>query len=198
MASFDSWLASVEDEFWKAHNEVMNATGLRQVIDALTSSSENSGSFFAHVRAEVEAFYRSVNWSEPFFRYLAAFHALIWIVVLYGTRGSASDERLIVVCVMLTCTVLAGVVLNNVGRRYASSIFVDPDVNYFSEDGIFIAAVFMAPMIVLILCLQLRMVCRAMRLMVEVKRAQVKRRLRREAKQQSAAAESSSETKKEQ
>lgn len=198
MWSFDAWLADVEVEFWKAHNEVMDATGFRNVLDSLASTSFSPSSIVAHVKADAKDFFKAVNWSEPFFRYLAAFHVLILIAVFYFTRGPVSDERLITVCVALTVTVLAGMGLNTLGDRYASALFEEKDVNYFTEDGIFVAVVFMAPLIVLIVCLQVRMGCRVVKLMVQVKQAQVKRTLRREAKAKSDAVEASSEVKKQQ
>lgn len=182
MWSLDSWLAGVETEFWKAHNEVMESTGLRTVLNAFASSPPSSGAFLSGVWEEAMTFYRAVNWSEPFFRYLVAFHVVVWLSVLYGTHGATSDERLIAVCATLTLAVLAGMWLNKVGSRYASSLFVEPDVNYFSEDGFFIVAVYMAPLILLIVCLKIRMACRVVKLMVEVKRAQIRRKLRLEAK----------------
>ncbi|KPI84600.1 hypothetical protein ABL78_6361 [Leptomonas seymouri] len=198
MWSFAAWLADMEDDFWKAHSEVMNATGFRRVLDTFADSNEISGSFFSHILAEAKDFYRAVNWSEPFFRCLAAFHIFMWVATLYSARGSVSDERLIAVCVALTCAVLAGIALNNLGSRYASSIFVEPDVNYFSEDYLFIAVVYMAPLVALIIALQIRIVCRVVKLMVQVKRAQVRRKLRSEAKLKSDAADASPETKKQQ
>lgn len=202
MSSLDTWLANVEAEFWKAHGEVMNATGFQKVLDAFAGSSNasDSPSLLLRIREDAIDFYRAVNWSEPFLRYLAVFHMLTWAVVFYVTRGPVSDERLIAVCVVLTVMVLAGMPLNGVGSRYAASLFTEPDANYFSEDGIFVAVVYMVPLILLIVCLQIRMACRVVKLMVQVKRAQVKRKLRREAKSKTSASEAEppTETKKEQ
>ncbi|AYU81939.1 conserved hypothetical protein [Leishmania infantum JPCM5] len=185
LASLQEWLGSVEDEFWTAHNEVMEATGARAFVDAAAASSLSIGSLAEGFLREIYNFYTAVNWSEPFFRYLGVFHAVVWVAAITATWGAVSDERIMVVCAVLGVLVLSGIPANSYAGRHAERLFQEPGVNYFTEDGTMMMVVYLLPLLVLLVYLQLRQGYRVVSLMVQLKRAQLRRRMRQEARRES-------------
>ncbi|CAJ1034539.1 putative Transmembrane protein 18 [Leishmania shawi] len=178
-----AWCASVEDAFWAAHNEVMNATGARVFLDAAAAAPSLSiGSLVGGFLRAAYQFYAAVNWSEPFFRYLAAFHIIVWVATLTSTWGAVSDERIMGVCAVLGVLLLSGIPANSYAGRHAERLFQEPGVNYFTEDGTMMMVVYLLPLLVLFAYLQLRQGYRIVSLMLQLKRAQLRRQLRQEAR----------------
>ncbi|GET91711.1 hypothetical protein, conserved [Leishmania tarentolae] len=176
------WLGSIEDEFWKAHNEVMEETGARALIDAATASSFSIGSLTQGFLHEIHNFYAAVNWSEPFFRYLGIFHVVVWVATITATWGAVSDERIMAVCAILGVLLLLGIPANSYAGRHAEWLLQEPGVNYFTEDGIMMMVIYLLPLLVLLVYLQLRQGYRIVSLMTQLKREQIRRRMRQEAR----------------
>lgn len=183
--SVQEWLGDVEDQFWTAHNEVMEATGARAFVDAASASSLSIGSLAEGFRREIYNFYTAVNWSEPFFRYLGAFHVVVWVAAITATWGAVSDERIMTVCAVLGVLLLSGIPANSYAGRHADWLFQEPGVNYFTEDGIMMMVAYLLPLLALLVYLQLRQGYRVVSLMVQLKRAQLRRRMRQEARRES-------------
>lgn len=188
MEALHTWLGNAEEEFWKAHNELMDALGVHRLLEAAATSPVSVGSLVRGFPSEVRRFYTAVDWTEPFFRYLGGFHVAVWVITLALTWGPVSDERILGACAAIGVLLLSGMPLNSYAGQHADVLFQEPGVNYFTEDGIMMMIVYMLPLLVLLVGLQLRLAYRVIKLMVLVKRAQVRRRLRREAKESSTAA----------
>ncbi|KAG5496435.1 hypothetical protein JKF63_02737 [Porcisia hertigi] len=179
LEGLQAWLERVEEELWRAHNDVMNATGARVFIDAATaSSSAGFVSFAKGLLREVNKFLTAVNWSETFFVYLGVFHVAVWACAIAATWGAVSDERIFCVCMLIGALLLAGVSANGYAGRHAHLLFEEPGVNYFTEDGIMMTVVYFLPLLGLLVLLQLRLMYRVVSLMARAKRAQFRREMR--------------------
>ncbi|KAG5470366.1 hypothetical protein LSCM4_03062 [Leishmania orientalis] len=182
LESLRAWVGKVEDELWAAHDEFMNATGARAFLDAAAMSSFSMDSLSEGFLQGIYNFYTAVNWSEPFFRYLCVFHIIVWVAAIAATWGAVSDERITVVCVVLVVLLLSGIPANSFAGRHAAWFFREPGVNYFTEDGIVMVVVYALPVLILLVCLQLRQICRLVSLMLQLKRAKLRLQRRREAR----------------
>nr|CCC96124.1 unnamed protein product [Trypanosoma congolense IL3000] len=165
------------DEWWellkKAHEEVMNATGWGALLSGEGKwwSASPSGAVQQGWK-EVTAFIAAVDWWEPFFTYLAAFHIVVATAVVLLTWG-ASPERLIAVDVLLLLLIWCSSYLNDIGRSYAPFLFVEKGANYFDASGLFVTVTYALPLFLLVLWLQGRIIVRLLKLMVAVKRKQM-------------------------
>ncbi|KAG5470781.1 hypothetical protein LSCM1_02031 [Leishmania martiniquensis] len=184
LESLHAWLGRVEDELWRAHDEFLNVTGARAFLDAASTSSFSMRSISDRFLEDIFNFYTAVNWSEPFFRYLCAFHIVVWVTAIAATWGAVSDERITGVCVMVGVLLLAGIPANAYAGRHAEWIFREPGVNYFTEDGTMLMVLYAVPMLALMVCLQLRQVCRVVWLMVQLHRAKLRLQLRKQARRE--------------
>ncbi|KAH9578661.1 Transmembrane protein 18 [Trypanosoma melophagium] len=171
------------DELWKtlvdAHMEVMNATGWGSLIDSLRASWNGDGniSSVGLLYQNVRAFLDAVNWSEPFFTYLAIFHIVV-IIIVAALTWRASTERIFVVDVLVLLLGWCSSYLNDWGRSHAAEIFVEKGVNYFDRDGLFISVVYWIPLFLVALGLQGRIFLNLLQLMVKTKRRQLQREMR--------------------
>ncbi|EKF33422.1 hypothetical protein MOQ_002713 [Trypanosoma cruzi marinkellei] len=173
-----------------AHLEVLNATGWGRLLDGLAASWKDGGSdMLLFIYKQVGDFVAAVNWSEPFFTYLALFHTLVIVLVLVLT-WRASAERIFVVALFVLLLGWCSSYLNEFGRLHAAEIFVEKGVNYFDRGGLFISVVYFCPIFLVALLLQGRILVQMLRLMVDTKRKQ----LRKEMADAAAAAASSSTT----
>ncbi|RNF27539.1 uncharacterized protein Tco025E_00189 [Trypanosoma conorhini] len=173
---------------WKslvdAHLELLNATGWGALLDVLNASwSEGGGGVLRLIYQPVSEFVAAVNWSEPFFAYLALFHLAVIVLVLMLT-WRASAERIFVVDVLVLLLGWCSSHLNEFGRSHASEIFLEKGVNYFDREGLFISVVYWCPLFLLALLLQGRLLLQMLKLMIATKRKQ----LRKEMKEKAAAA----------
>lgn len=169
----DAFLESLKE----AHEEVMNATGWGVFFSGEGQKwSMSPIGAFQQFRKEVAAFISAVNWWEPYFRYLALFHLTVAVTVVL-TTWRASIDRIFVVTVLLLLVVWGSSYLNEWGSSHASQIFVEKGANYFDPSGLFIMVTLDMPLFLLVLWLQARAFLQLLRLMVVVKRNQIKREM---------------------
>lgn len=165
------------EEFWtnlvEAHNEVMDALGVANLTAKVTEAVTTGPGVFDGLRAFIDA----VDWTEPFFLYLAMFHLSLFGLVI-GISWDSPARTAGVMVFLLALSVSSGV-LNDLGREHYGSLFVDQKTNYFDERGVFISAVFAGPIIVLAFVLQIKMFVGLAKMMIVVKRGKF-----REAQQQ--------------
>jgi lysylphosphatidylglycerol synthetase-like protein (DUF2156 family) len=157
----DAAAAPQEEDFLthlgEAHNQVMAALNFN-----LTDAWQQPG-----VISGVADFAKAVDWSEPVFLYLAAFHVAAWVLAFtVMNRTSNTQIAMLVLCVG---AVLAAQFLNAWGAEYHKLIFVDDKVQYFDPSGIFISAVWSAPLLVLAFVLQVKLFLGAAVLMAKLK-----------------------------
>ncbi|ORC87464.1 uncharacterized protein TM35_000222630 [Trypanosoma theileri] len=174
------------EELWKtlvdAHMEVMNATGWGSLLEGLGASWKGDGnsSLVGSLYQNVRAFVDAVNWSEPFFTYLAVFHIVVIILVIALT-WRASTERIFAIDVLVLLLGWCSSYLNDYGSSHAAEIFIEKGVNYFDPDGLFISVVYWIPLFLLALALQGRIFLRLLQLMVKTKRRQLQKEMRERA-----------------
>ncbi|ESS68565.1 hypothetical protein TCDM_02735 [Trypanosoma cruzi Dm28c] len=125
---------------------------------------------------QVSDFVAAVNWSEPFFTYLALFHTIVIVLVLVLT-WRASAERIFVVAFFVLLLGWCSSYLNEYGRLHAAEIFVEKGVNYFDRGGLFISVVYFCPIFLVALLLQGRILLQMLRLMVDTKRRQLRKEM---------------------
>lgn len=149
-----------------AHEEVM-----AQLIGSFNLSSVFSGSSEGRgVISSFMAFTAAVDWTEPFFLYLLAFHAAVWVGVILWAKTAG---RILATMIAVMLVVLPASHVNEwAGRHY--KLFFREDVNYFDEGGIFISVVLSAPFLVLAFVVQVRLLLSAASLMIKVKRLKIK------------------------
>lgn len=177
--AFSIMLENLKAAFFEAHEEVMRATGWDKLLENLRVAVEQSPSPLIVLQETALTFVASINWREPFFHYLAAFHVVLWTAVLYATWGPVSDERLLLFGFFLGGLALSSSSLNSLALQHRSSLFTEPDLNYFDEDGLFLIIVFATPTMCLLVLQLARLGWRMLTLMVKVKRAQVRQKHRR-------------------
>lgn len=178
------------DQFLAAHEEVMRATGWDHILENITYMYRSAtaggewgpSALAAELVSQVRAFVDAVDWTgEPFFRYLAAFHITVAAIVLYNNllpHRRPSEERLLVLSVVLLA--LAGLTypLHYLGMQYGGALFKEKGLNYFEDSGIFIAAVYFLPLAVWCVLVQVRLFAQLFVLMADVKRRQLAARQR--------------------
>lgn len=166
------------DEVKAGHAELMSALGISSFEEMKTKFLEHN--VYALTK-DVKEFFAAIDFKEPLFMWLLGFHLVIFALACYSTRGKVSDERLLLVCLLLAGLALGAPYINTYGRDRASSIFYEEErmigmeVNYFDEAGIFIAVFYWLPLVLQVLGLMGRLLWRMLKLMVKVKRQQLKR-----------------------
>ncbi|KEG15592.1 hypothetical protein DQ04_00031260 [Trypanosoma grayi] len=164
-----------------AHMEVLNATGWGTLFNGVVGSWSGEGDgMLRYYYKQVAAFVAAVNWSEPFFTYLAAFHVTVVLVVVALT-WRASTERIFVVDLVVLLLGWCSSYLNDLGNAYASKIFVEDGVNYFDRSGLFVSVVYWLPLFFVALVLQGCILLQVLRLMVATKRRQLQQEMRNRA-----------------
>ncbi|CCW60289.1 unnamed protein product [Phytomonas sp. EM1] len=146
--------------FKDAHEELLKAIHLDEFLLLFTQSEKRSNLLDAFLK-EMSLFYRSVNWSEPFFYYLAAFHTMILLVILNVTvLRPCSVERLFVCSIFLLALAFSAVPLNRIGQKYGELLFRTSRVNYFDESGAFLAILYWAPLMIEVVWIELCIIAR--------------------------------------
>ena len=180
-------VTAVVAELQRAHNEVMDNLPIPS-MDAVADAWAQPG-----VSGAVMDFVRAVDWTEPFFLYLGGFHLAAYVAVWRCGRSSSGA----MVCLLaIMCLVLAASSLNELGSAHHASIFrtKTPDevggnllatgpTNYFDKGGVFISAVFSAPLVVLAFLAQIRLFAEAASMMVTIKKGQLQAQQRADAAQ---------------
>lgn len=162
-----------------AHNEVIGSLPLPSYEDLTEGPGVLSG---------LKAFSDAINWSEPFFKYLGGFHAAFWLFCFVWSRNNSNRTA-----ICLCAAILAGLAmpyLNDFGSQHHEQLFVlEKGMNYFDANGTFMAALFGAPMILLSVLLQVKLLYYVAVMMVKVKRAQISQSAKAKAKSGGAFAE---------
>lgn len=157
------------DQLVAAHNEVMAALPINSstIVEAWNAPGVFDG---------VREFVAAVEWSEPFFLYLLTFHVTLFLGVLAFSWGSTT--RTAVAMVVLLGMVVSASALNDLGSQYHTELFEDKKTNYFDKSGIFLGAVFVAPLLAMALFLQLKLFGSLFIMMVKVKQLKLKKESR--------------------
>jgi transmembrane protein 18 len=150
-----------------AHNEVMTALPLNNITSFLSEAWSGPGVFDG-----VKAFIDAVDWTEPFFLYVLAFQVIVIVGSIVFSYGSTN--RTAIAMLFLMVLVLSARPLNTLGSEYFKDLFVDDKTNYFDDNGMFIGAVFVAPLLLTTFLLQLKLFGALFTMMVRVKRAKLR------------------------
>lgn len=157
-------MAAIWEQLQAAHDEVMSQLPIGQIWGAWEKSA---------VTTQLYAFVSAVDWSEPFFLGLAALHAAILGGLVILARR-ASSEIVMVYFFFVVTAVFAAEYLNQWGSRHHAALFPRSNVNYFDEGGIFVSAVFSAPLLVVSFVAQLILFGRLASQLVKNKRAHLR------------------------
>lgn len=148
-----------------AHHEVMSALNFN--LTTIVEAWEGPGVFDG-----IAAFVNAVDWSESFFVYLLTFHVIVLVSTLGFSWGSTN--RTAAAMVMLLVMILCASPLNALGKEHFKDLFADQRTNYFDDNGVFVGAVFAAPLMLLAFFLQLKLFWNLMIMMIKVKKAKLR------------------------
>ncbi|CCW68442.1 unnamed protein product [Phytomonas sp. Hart1] len=147
--------------FKDSHAELLKAIHWDDILLSFTQS-EKSSSLWEGFLQEMNLFYHSVNWSEPFFAYLAVFHIVIIVFTVYKTIFRPySLERLFAFSIFLLILAFGALPLNRIGRKYGKLIFRESGVNYFDESGIFLTLLYWVPLVFHVVWIEICIIVRA-------------------------------------
>eukprot|EP00759_Apiculatamorpha_spiralis_P005341 PhF_6_TR13231/c0_g1_i1/m.20934/K22145/TMEM18; transmembrane protein 18 len=125
----------------------------------------------------VTRFVNAVEWQQTPFYWLVGLHVSLYVMALLLRKHPVGLFSLF--CFLTVLIVLAQVI-NDVGNTYWKTIGFTQ--NYFDKHGIFISAVYSAPMLVLAVFLVFGMVAHVSVLLVKVKRRQFVAEAKKKAK----------------
>lgn len=172
---FNGWVEALKE----GHAELLRETGVSAMWSNFTASFAAEGpSLLSTIHSQIMLFIEAIDWTEPFFRYLLAFHVAVVAITVFVTYGPVSDERLFFTSVVIIALAFLSYFLNQAGASYAAVLFREEHVNYFDPSGVFIAAVYWLPLVLVAVALQIRLICRVASLMIQVKRQQARVALR--------------------
>jgi len=117
---------------------------------------------------DVVGFYHAVDWTESWLVALGGFHLVVWALVLLTWR---SNEAQMVLLISLLALVYSAEWLNSLGSRHWKE-FATQD--YFDRGGVFIAAVYCAPMLLAAFVILVNALRSAAHMLVKVKRLEVR------------------------
>lgn len=210
-------MESVVNKFWEAHHELMEQTGWGDIAANLSLALRATPDAVRELVQEAKFFRYAINWNEPFFKYLAAFHVVLYAMVLYAvfwrwqpTRPrpegvsramelarSHAEEKLFALSMALVLLSFSAYPLNRLGAKYGAQLFVESGVNYFDDNILFVGVVYWFPLVLLSLLVQLKLLFNVVRLMAVAKGEQMRARQKaREAAAAAAANEESAEAQK--
>lgn len=150
-----------------AHNEVIAALPIHNITSFLSEAWAGPGVFDG-----VKAFIDAVDWTEPFFLYVLTFQVVVIVGSFVFSYGSTNRTAIAMLFMMVL--VLSASPLNTVGSEHYKELFVDDKTNYFDDNGMFIGAVFVAPLLLATFLLQLKLFGALFSMMVRVKRAKLR------------------------
>lgn len=151
----------------------MAATRWDELLNNFLPSFRRAPSLTLEARRQAWLFYHAVNWSEPFFKYLGVFHVNMLVISIIATWGNASPERILCMVAVLLFFSFLAFPINSYGSAHAEEIFFEPGVNYFDENGLFIAVVYWLPLVLMAGVQIMRLFLRLLEMMVEVKKKQL-------------------------
>jgi hypothetical protein len=158
----DVWQALVE-----GHNEVMDALHIN-VTDIMAAPG---------VFKSVAAFRDAIAWDEPFFVFVLAFHVIVGSVAMnFMLHGSAN--AVVALFAVLAASVYGAEYVNDFGKQHYERLFPLHGTNYFDDNGIFIGAIFSAPLLFWAFLLQLRLLGSVAKMMTTIKRHQAREHAR--------------------
>lgn len=151
------------DELADAHNEVMDALNLGNISSWATESGVIQG---------IKDFVAAVDWqSEPFFLWLIGFHCAVFAIVIWVCTR-ATERGMMLLCGMLFLLVYSTSHLNEYGTAHFEFFFPVTKTNYFDKQGIFLSALYAAPLVLWCFLIQCKLFFMVCGLLVKVKRAQ--------------------------
>lgn len=156
------------DQWRSAHEELLKEFRWEIFISNISHSFLEAPHIVPEFWRQVFLFYNAVNWREPFFTYLGAFHIFVYTVALF-VCFVWRDYELVLLAASSTLVMFSCSVFFWLGwlHRHASWFFSE-NVNYFDEAGLFVAVVFWLPLISCAVGMQFFLFCRlihAVRLM---------------------------------
>eukprot|EP00611_Tribonema_gayanum_P002759 TRINITY_DN12092_c0_g1_i1.p1 TRINITY_DN12092_c0_g1~~TRINITY_DN12092_c0_g1_i1.p1 ORF type:complete len:162 (+),score=54.72 TRINITY_DN12092_c0_g1_i1:175-660(+) len=118
-----------------------------------------------------QAFCAAVDWSETWIQAILCFHAAVAAAALLSRNRLNCQISLF----LTICALVRGAEWANAHAARRWSAFARQ--NYFDERGVFVGVVWCAPLLLVLLGMLLGFVVRSARLLVAVKRAQLRREL---------------------
>ncbi|CAD2215967.1 hypothetical protein AGDE_08473 [Angomonas deanei] len=113
-------MEKIRQAFAEAHNEVMHAIGVEEIVRQFQANMEDG---FAVWKDTFFAFIDAVDWSEPFFKWLAVFHLLVLLCSVYATSGNVSDTRIFATLFVVIFLAACMLPLNYLGIQYNHLLF---------------------------------------------------------------------------
>lgn len=149
-------------------------------MDILETVSSQKDEYIPHIRNEVlnlMTFLQDIDWTEPWLIGLVIFHGIVTVLTI-TTRNHGNFQA--VFFVLLLLLVFCSSNLNEIAARYSSYFSRQ---QYFDSNGMFISIVFSSPLLFNCLVMVGQWLWSSGNLMVKVKQAQLRHRLKLEKKQ---------------
>ena len=149
-------------------------------IDALERilSSANFSGAYRDAKSDFMGFVHAIDWSERWLLALGAYHIFIWSLVVALRRSQ--DAQMVLLFVILASVYTAEYINAFAGehwREFAGQ-------NYFDRRGVFISIMYSAPLLCAAMFILLNALRTASRLLVQVKRRELRANARQKAKKQ--------------
>lgn len=148
------------DQLRSAQEDLLKEFRWELFISNISHSFKEAPHILPELWHQVVLFYNAINWEEPFFTYIGAFHIFIYTVAVFICLGWRNYELVLLAAsstlVMISCSVFFFL---GWLHRHASYFFAE-NVNYFDEAGLFVAVVFWLPLITCAVGMQFFLFCR--------------------------------------
>ena len=153
--------------WWAAHTRVdIPPTGMDSFFEELKSFGERIEE--ESIVDAILAFSHAVNWREPFVLCLICFHVCMYIAAWVSRRHTHATASIFLFVLLL---VYCAQPLNSAAASHWQIIATQ---NYFDRSGIFASVLFCGPLLLLSMLLLLNMILESSRLLVKVKRAELR------------------------
>ena len=136
----------------------------------------NFTSAFRDFSSDFQGFFHAIDWTERWLRLLGAYHLTLWCLVI-GSRRSQDAQML------LLFSILGSVYVAEYINVYAGQHWQEfSSQNYFDKRGVFISIMYSAPLLCASMFILLNALRSASKLLVAVKRQELKHNARKEKK----------------
>ena len=146
-------------------------TELERIIE-----SANFTGAYRDFTNDLQGFFHAIDWTERWLHLLGAYHLIIWFLVV-GLRRSQDAQML------LLFFILGSVYVAEYINVYAGEHWKEfASQNYFDKRGVFISIMYSAPLLCASMFILLNALRSASKLLVAVKRQELKHNARKEKK----------------
>ena len=149
----------------------MTSAGPIDALEDLIRSANFSGAA-QDFKSDVLGFVHAIDWMETWIQALGVYHLFLWIIVIGLRRW---NDLQMCMLVLILGMVYCAEYINRLGaehwREFAGQ-------NYFDKRGVFISVMFSAPLLCLAMFILLNALRSASKLLIEVKRKELRAKAR--------------------